>query len=751
MRAPNIPITTTALTYLLAATITQQQCCFAIERTITLEDGSERIIEYYNMDLPIVSLPRADENGIRYTRTGSTKSTIRSDAIRSSKADNFIPITTKKTTNIIENNEVLIKAEQQQAGQLETKQALYADNQQPQPEVDETKDVITHGEQKNIVENKGLNSGIADDFGSAHLNANNIAMMSRKHEGEEEESSAAREHDKIDTNPLAATATAAITDSDEYSVVVTSENDDIPDSSSIVTTGAEIKTETETAQEKRSEDASSVGDMEIEEELSLSSSYSSAADDDDETEREIEMGVHRQSNELMTDNEYNNNDDLGKSDHRTAHAATTTTTADVEDLNIVIAEEDADAAADGGTLVSSSSSSNNNDSIEKEKMMMTTTENSNDGEAELPNNGAPFIGGDDEDPEIISALEESLLVLDEHDEYEQDQVVPMDDVVTAVADHDNYEHVIDEQATSTSAIGDSKQQSVVVNVNNTMSEENEEIEVGEGAHLLPNNNNEEKDVAEIQEKQRERNDAVISDDAQIKIPSTEEEVDDDDSIKTKPNESDVFPNNLHLNPKRTSPIFDNNANQGFVEGLDDFGKFMESVDPPDELDVGASGSSIQEVLMQQGTRIVIKRIQMGVNKVRMTFSAVRRGVQDKLSSVATNQKDHIDFALVVVDKTQQRVSKVTKTLREIYDRVLEELKERFDIDFTSSDDDDDDDFQIQDMKSMFQQQQMSGTRQSGGQGLGDSEVRFSNDGARSIEELRALIEQQKGKSLSEEA
>ncbi|GAX19955.1 hypothetical protein FisN_1Lh573 [Fistulifera solaris] len=60
-------------------------------------------------------------------------------------------------------------------------------------------------------------------------------------------------------------------------------------------------------------------------------------------------------------------------------------------------------------------------------------------------------------------------------------------------------------------------------------------------------------------------------------------------------------------------------NSEFVEGLDDIDKFFEGVDVPDELDVGAVGSSLQEVLMGQGTQIVIKRLKMG-------FAAIQDGV-----------------------------------------------------------------------------------------------------------------------------
>ena len=58
------------------------------------------------------------------------------------------------------------------------------------------------------------------------------------------------------------------------------------------------------------------------------------------------------------------------------------------------------------------------------------------------------------------------------------------------------------------------------------------------------------------------------------------------------------------------------ANSDFVEGLDDIHKFFEDVDPPDELDIGAGGSSIQEVLMGQGSQIVRKRILLALQHAR---------------------------------------------------------------------------------------------------------------------------------------
>jgi hypothetical protein len=64
------------------------------------------------------------------------------------------------------------------------------------------------------------------------------------------------------------------------------------------------------------------------------------------------------------------------------------------------------------------------------------------------------------------------------------------------------------------------------------------------------------------------------------------------------------------------------ANSDFVEGLDDIDKFFEGVDPPDELDVGASGSTMQEVLMGKGREILFKRIGLGYQFLRSTASSI---------------------------------------------------------------------------------------------------------------------------------
>eukprot|EP01082_Thalassiosira_pseudonana_P009194 g8194.t1 g8194 contig28:82055-84223(-) len=64
------------------------------------------------------------------------------------------------------------------------------------------------------------------------------------------------------------------------------------------------------------------------------------------------------------------------------------------------------------------------------------------------------------------------------------------------------------------------------------------------------------------------------------------------------------------------------ANREFVTGLDEIDKLFESVSPPDELDVGADGSSIQDVLVGQGLKIILKRAKSLGNSVKDRFERI---------------------------------------------------------------------------------------------------------------------------------
>jgi hypothetical protein len=77
------------------------------------------------------------------------------------------------------------------------------------------------------------------------------------------------------------------------------------------------------------------------------------------------------------------------------------------------------------------------------------------------------------------------------------------------------------------------------------------------------------------------------------------------------------------------------VNSEFVEGLDDINKFFEGVDPPDELDVGAGGTSIQDVLMGQGSQILFRRIKLAFQRIRRAILSSKNKIGSIWTSLET--------------------------------------------------------------------------------------------------------------------
>ncbi len=74
--------------------------------------------------------------------------------------------------------------------------------------------------------------------------------------------------------------------------------------------------------------------------------------------------------------------------------------------------------------------------------------------------------------------------------------------------------------------------------------------------------------------------------------------------------------NNSSNPNKSVNVDNKEANRLFVDGLDELDKLFEPVEVPDELDVGADGTSMQEVLVGQGLKIIWKNVK------RVLFSLV---------------------------------------------------------------------------------------------------------------------------------
>jgi len=199
------------------------------------------------------------------------------------------------------------------------------------------------------------------------------------------------------------------------------------------------------------------------------------------------------------------------------------------------------------------------------------------------------------------------------------------------------------------------------------------------------------------------------------------------------------------------------ANQDFISGLDDFDKFIENVEPPDELDVSAAGMSMQEVLVQQGITIVLNRIRRGIDKLK---EVVRKNIIDrvpleKLLKTVQKLKDRVqrirdnpgnfdsknnpmDFALIAVDKTQEEVSKFVRTVKNIIEKALKEIRSRTQIvDFLflpEESDEDDTPFSFDNINAnMFQNEENSLMFNSFNANTKD------DTNVRSIEDLKEMI------------
>jgi len=68
----------------------------------------------------------------------------------------------------------------------------------------------------------------------------------------------------------------------------------------------------------------------------------------------------------------------------------------------------------------------------------------------------------------------------------------------------------------------------------------------------------------------------------------------------------------------------------FVEGLDDIDDFFEGVDPPDELDVGF-GSSIQDVLMDKGKHILLKKVRGVLRRIQTGYQMMGHNLKKRVS------------------------------------------------------------------------------------------------------------------------
>jgi len=137
-------------------------------------------------------------------------------------------------------------------------------------------------------------------------------------------------------------------------------------------------------------------------------------------------------------------------------------------------------------------------------------------------------------------------------------------------------------------------------------------------------------------------------------------------------DTDIITEEYEDHEPSTPAVFDTNPNSDFVTGLDAFTKFFEDVDAPDELDVGANGTSMQDVLIQQGQRIIWKKVVIGFNLVKKHLQLILTDGKEKVNIKYSQVKLKIHEKLLKHKSNSQEQSKsggfdlvdsITKILR----------------------------------------------------------------------------------------
>lgn len=75
------------------------------------------------------------------------------------------------------------------------------------------------------------------------------------------------------------------------------------------------------------------------------------------------------------------------------------------------------------------------------------------------------------------------------------------------------------------------------------------------------------------------------------------------------NEAELEPEHLWKEEVRSTT--DKSSNTQFTDGLDDFNDLLGSIDAPDDLDI-SEGSSIQEILVVQSSKIIYTKVQRSI-------------------------------------------------------------------------------------------------------------------------------------------
>uniref|UniRef100_A0A7S3Q4R2 Uncharacterized protein n=1 Tax=Chaetoceros debilis TaxID=122233 RepID=A0A7S3Q4R2_9STRA len=108
----------------------------------------------------------------------------------------------------------------------------------------------------------------------------------------------------------------------------------------------------------------------------------------------------------------------------------------------------------------------------------------------------------------------------------------------------------------------------------------------------------------------------------------------------------------------------NEVNDEYITGLDDLHKFLEEVDAPDELDLGATGKSIQDVLVGQGAQILKTRVIKGFQLIRRLIKEFRE----------KRLKNWNDFKEVVEDQTDINIDDLSLSITDKIEGTIDNTK-----------------------------------------------------------------------------
>jgi hypothetical protein len=175
------------------------------------------------------------------------------------------------------------------------------------------------------------------------------------------------------------------------------------------------------------------------------------------------------------------------------------------------------------------------------------------------------------------------------------------------------------------------------------------------------------------------NDNAEEDDVENQIDAEKEAVLENETYnknESSAEESDVYEYDIESGAKSAQ---NNLANDDFISGLDDVDKFFEEVDPPDELDVGASGLSMQDVLIGQGVQIIKTRILKGIEQLKRISTEVKVVVGRKWMTFKEVLDDHfdinIDHIILSTIESFESVAEQYQNISEIVKDKLSDLKD----------------------------------------------------------------------------